>query len=107
MSEENEMSETWHAGMPMPDGFEWCTTWSRRIRHISNDLAAPRTYPSAKGRGREGYTLCRAGAYDETAMRCLIEAWSGGSARGFSLAALSPCQRCVRSLAKALREVSA
>jgi hypothetical protein len=67
---------------------EPCTTWSRRLRHFSLNLA------SARVGGREGTTLCDADAYDEENRNAWMASF--GSTKRVTVADLPPCKKCVR-----------
>jgi len=76
---------------PLPDGYGWCTTWTRKRAHISANLVP-------KLRGKQGLTLCRAEAHDEELARHWIDVGTSRDASGFSLSNLPPCKICVRAM---------
>lgn len=73
---------------------EECTTWSRRLRHYSVDLASD----NQSGRqpelpGRVGTTLCGEDAYDQERRQYELSRWSD---RKVVVADLPVCKKCVR-----------
>lgn len=80
----------------LPEGYEWCTSTSRRKRHISNGLRVTRHAPRPTGRG--GRTLC--GVYGEDQDRAQWEADIFSPGRTIVVAELPLCQLCAKSMAK-------
>lgn len=75
---------------------EPCTTWSRRLKHFSVDLASdnrPGRQPILPG--RVGRTLCNEEAFDQERRQYELSRWSD---RTVNVDALPPCKKCAKKV---------
>lgn len=82
---------------------EWCTTESRRLRHLSDQLGADRHAPYRDGRG--GPTLCGQSGRDEARANAARKVYDDNGStwsmvppkKRVILADLPECRSCLRS----------